>query len=84
MAPELEPWVLWVWRAWHRLSDDRPWIGGGMAAPTPGRIPWATVMEWADRHGYGQEAANVLDRLIGEMEAEYQDWNASRRDSGGT
>ncbi|MBB3264057.1 hypothetical protein FHW79_001672 [Azospirillum sp. OGB3] len=55
-----------------------------MAAPTPGRIPWSTVMEWADRHGYGPEAANVLDRLIGEMEAEYQDWNASRRDSGGT
>lgn len=55
-----------------------------MSAPVPGHIPWTAVMEWADRHGYGQETANVLDRLIGEMEAEYHDWAASKQNQSGS
>jgi hypothetical protein len=70
----LEDWLHWIWRAWHRLHHDRPWIGGGMAAPQPGRIPWAVVMAWADRHGYPPDQADVLDRCCQVLDGVYLDW----------
>ena len=45
-----------------------------MGPPAPGRIPWSVVMEWATHNGYEGETADLFDRLIGEMDAEYMDW----------
>jgi hypothetical protein len=62
---------MWVWRAFMRLSADRPWLGGGMDAPVPGRIPWAVVRAWADAHGMTNEEAEHLDRYLVPMDEVY-------------
>jgi hypothetical protein len=80
----LPDWLHWVWRAWHRLHQDRPWVGGGMAAPQPRRIPWAAVMAWSDRHGYGSEQADFLDRCCQVMDAVFLDWWQAQQRTGAT
>jgi hypothetical protein len=53
-----------VWRAWQRLSRDRPRIGGGMGPSIPGFVPWPTVMEWADRHRLSDDEATFIDVVL--------------------
>lgn len=65
---------MWVWRAWNRLTADRPWIGGGMGSPSPGNIPWSIVTAWAGVHDYDEDETDMLDLLIQEMDAEYLSW----------
>lgn len=69
-------WLMAPWRAWHRLTDDRPWLGGGMAAPIPGRIPWTAVARWAEVHGLDLE---FLDHCIAAMDGEFLDHHAKGR-----
>lgn len=68
----------WIWRAWHRLSPERHWQGGGMGPDMPGDIPWTAVMRWADRHGLDGAAADMLDHCIGEMDRVFVKWWAAR------
>ncbi len=64
----------WIWRAWHRLSDDRPRFGGGMGPPVPGRIPWLTVWRWAEHNGLQKGELNMLDVCFAALDSIYLDW----------
>lgn len=66
---------MWVWRAWHRLSLDRPVYGGGMGAMIQGRIPWQLVMAYADRHNHD---AVFLDQAVVQMDSAFLAWSAER------
>lgn len=83
--PGLPDYALWIWRAWDRLSDERPWRSGGMGPPTPGRIPWTAVRQWAAHHGYDADRMTVLEAGIAVMDAVYmQHWGeVVRRTAGG-
>lgn len=67
----LEPAWDWVWRAWQRLTHDRPWQGGGMGPATPGRIPWSVVARWCDVHGHGATEMEFLDLCFAALDAEF-------------
>jgi hypothetical protein len=62
--PKVEPGFSWLWRAWVRLSRDRPRFGGGFSAPVPGYIPWLSVMQWAEKNGLDDDDANLLDDVM--------------------
>jgi hypothetical protein len=79
-APEINNWLEWVWRAWHRLSLDRPLYGGGMGPPIPGRIPWQSVAAWAAHHG---QDAWVLDKAVVAMDTVFLEWSAERMKTNG-
>ena len=74
-APEISNWLEWVWRAWHRLSLDRPYYGGGMGPSIPGRISWQSVAAWAKHHG---QDAGFLDKAVVAMDTVYLDWSVER------
>jgi hypothetical protein len=74
--PDLDPAFAWVWRAWWRLNRDRPWLGGGMGPMSPGRIPWQSVMDWADRHG---QDAEFLDACVVGMDDTYLEFHAAQQ-----
>lgn len=78
-AAPLEPAHEWLWRAWHRLHPDRPMLPVGMGAPMPGPIPWRDVMAWADRHGYSEAEAELLDAAIQALDGIYLEHEAARR-----
>jgi hypothetical protein len=79
--PEVEvpPWLVWVWRCWHRLTLDRgqsvqgvPLDMGVMAIRSlPGRIPFSKVDEYAARRDYDEDRLDFLWRCLCEMEEEY-------------
>jgi len=71
------PWLTWIWRAWHRLHQDRPLHGGGMSAPVPGAIAWRDIVLWHDRHGGGLE---MLEFGISQMDIEFIDWHRTQRE----
>jgi hypothetical protein len=73
-APPVDPTLEWIWRAWHRLSDDRPRFGGGMGPPVPGRIPWLTVRLWCRHHDLTKGEMDMLDVCFAAMDAVYIDW----------
>lgn len=73
-APFIEPYLLWIWRAWHRLSHDRPLHGGGMGPAVPGPIPWRVVRAWAEVYDLTRDRFLMLDRMIQAMDAEYLSW----------
>lgn len=73
-ATPLEPQHEWLWRAWNRLSQDRPWIAGGLAAPVPGRIPWSTVADWCERQGYTDDERDFMDAVLEQLDADYLGW----------
>lgn len=52
-----------------------------MGAAVPGRIPWAAVRDWCVFHDYPGEAVGYLDRLFGEMDAEFMAWRTARQAS---
>lgn len=70
VAPEWQ----WIWRAWHRLDDERQWVSGGMGPSHPAGIPWTAVMAWADRHGLDGETTDLLDHGIRAMDGVYRAW----------
>ena len=78
-TPDLDPAWRWVWRAWHRLDGERPWRAGGMGPPLPGRIPWTAVARWAEVHRLSEDDAEMLDGLLGEMDAEFLAWHREQR-----
>lgn len=73
-VPEVDASLDWIWRAWHRLSDDRPQWGGGMGPSVPGRIPWITLHTWSQHHDLSRAEMAMLDLCIGEMDAVYLTW----------
>lgn len=76
--PELPAWVHWIWRAWWRLSDERPWIAGGMGPSRPGRIPWTAVAAWCAARGYGEDQEDQLEAGLAAMDEEYLSWQAEQ------
>lgn len=74
-AVEPLPWCRWAWRAWHTLSDDRQWRGGGMAPPILCGIPWSVARTYADDHGHDLP---LLLRLLRAMDAVYAEWWAEK------
>ncbi|WP_456316949.1 phage tail assembly chaperone [Teichococcus aestuarii] len=85
-APEIPDWLIWIWRAWHRLTDERQYIvegisagmGGTLIRSRPAAIPWTAVRRWAEVHGYGPDRAEMLDQCIQAMDGEYLAWSAER------
>lgn len=75
-APDIDPAHKWIWRAWHRLNLDRPWVAGGLGPARPLRIPWAAVRQWADYNGLDAEDASFLDHCIVGMDEEYLNHHA--------
>ena len=71
-------WCQWIWRAWHRLSADRAWIGGGFGAPAPGRIPWTAIAAWCRHHDIGADDQELLEAGLDAMDDEYIAWHAER------
>jgi len=70
---------MWIWRAWHRLSPDRPFIGGGMGPPVPGNIPWWQIKLWAEDHDMTRSQFRMLDICIRRMDETYRQWFAERQ-----
>lgn len=68
-------WLLWAWRAWHRLSFDRPVYIGGLGGALPGRISWRMVVDWAEYH---DQDAEFLDAAVIEMDNVYLEWAAEK------
>lgn len=80
--PQLPDWLFWIWRAWHTLTHERAWIGGGMGPAAPGRIPWSAVMLYCDRLRYGEEDRLLLTRGVAAMDEAFLEWwqeDAARR-----
>jgi hypothetical protein len=71
-------WLLWVWRAWHRLNLDRPMRGGGFGPMMPGRIPWTTVRDWCEFHDYSADEMAFLDHCLREMDSVFLEWHAAQ------
>jgi hypothetical protein len=70
---------MWIWRAWHRLSDDRPHFGGGLGPMMPGNIPWSMVYQWAMAYGMTRGELVMLDVCIQRMDRTYREWWAGRQ-----
>lgn len=77
-SPDVPDWLVWVWRAWWRLHEDRPWLGGGLGPLAPCRIPWRDVVLWAGVFGLDAEQLATLERLIGQMDAEFLAWHVEK------
>lgn len=77
--PKVTEDIAWIWKAFHRLDLDRGWIGGGMAAPIPRRIPWQSIVDWAGYHGYSREDCEMLDVCISAMDTVYLAHHAKRQ-----
>ncbi len=80
MLGDAEPVILpdelleWIWRAWHRLDPERSWQAGGMGPSHPCGIPWTAVERWARHHHLDDEAFQLLDDCIVEMDKVYSAW----------
>ena len=74
-SPDVPEHFLWLWRAWHRLSLDRPWIGGGMAPSVPGRIAWRDVVQWCEWHGREAWEVEMASRVFADMDRVYIAWH---------
>ena len=69
----------WIWRAWHRLSAERPHVTQGFSVPMggtviegrPGVIPWSAVQRWAEHHGLTWAEMALLDRVLLAMDGVY-------------
>jgi len=75
-APRIEvpAHLNWVWRAWNRLSLDRPFAGGGLGPAVPLRIPWRDVVLWCDTHGYSTEDLWFLEKCFHKLDGIYLEW----------
>lgn len=76
---EVQPEYAWIWRAWQRLSADRPLaihgammpMGGGIIRSIERRIPWTVVMKWAAWHELDRAETGLLDLCICALDAIY-------------
>jgi hypothetical protein len=86
-APTLPAWLAFVWRCFHRLKHDRPMLPRMEGEPVPGRIPWALVMAWADRHGLTDAEAELLDFGVQVLDDAFGRWwvmdQQRKREGGG-
>jgi hypothetical protein len=82
--PVVDSTLDWIWRAWHRLSDDRPYHGGGMGPAVPGRIPWTVVLAWSRHHRLSRGEMTMLDIGFAAMDATYIDWWVKAQDTAET
>jgi hypothetical protein len=73
-AAEVLPEFQWIWRAWRRLSSDRPNHGGGFGPSVPGDIPWSLLLKWAEHHEMTKAEFYLLDRCCQAMDREYRAW----------
>ncbi len=80
--PEIPDWLSGVWRAWHRLHQDRPWRSVGMAGLVPGPIPWRDVMDWCAFHDLAGDDVIFFDALFRALDTEYLTWHAARQRAG--
>jgi hypothetical protein len=78
-APDVDRQWQWIWRAWHRLSDERPQYGGGMGPLIPGNIPWSLVYRWAEAHGMTRGEMVFLDFCIQRMDRTFHKWWVSKQ-----
>jgi hypothetical protein len=62
-APRLRAGLELYYQAFEDLHADRQ-LGFGAV----GRIPWAVVDDWADRHGLTDDQRDELHRLIPKMD----------------
>jgi hypothetical protein len=89
-SPDLDDWLIWVWRAWHRLHDERPYtvtgfgapMGGMMIKSAPGRITWSSIRNWCEHHHYSGEDAMFLERCLAAMDDEYLLWWGAQQQRG--
>lgn len=68
----MDPAYSWLWRAWSRLSEERPWFGGGMGPAAPGAIPWRALREWAEEYRLTVEEFDLLDEVVMVLDAQYR------------
>lgn len=61
----------WIWRAYHRLSASRTWLGGGMGAAIPAPIAFEAVLQWGEYHDYTSAMIDLLDACTVAMDVEY-------------
>lgn len=64
-------WCKWAWRAWHALTNDRYWRGGGLGPAMPCGIPYAAVALYASQH---ELEIDFLHSLIQEMDTVFIAW----------
>jgi len=69
----------WLWRAWVRLSRDRPRHGGGFSAPVPGYIPWTTIIAWAEKHRLDDDETTFLDEVLNSLSDFDLKWTIDRQ-----
>ncbi len=85
---------MWVWRAWHALRHDRPWITEMTVVPSPAgpipvsaarprRIPFSSIDAYARRYGITGERFDFLLRLLHQMEDAFMEHFLKRSGQGG-
>jgi hypothetical protein len=86
---ELDPANVWIWRAWSRLTDERHWqtrgfgvpMGGSVISPFPCKIPWSSVIAWAEYNDYSEGETLFLDVCISSMDDVFITWSADQMKS---
>ncbi|WP_249212088.1 hypothetical protein [Gluconobacter cerinus] len=71
-----KPELVWIWRAWHRLSSERSTettgimapMGGSIIQSRPGYIPWTVTRAWAEHHELSVAEMALLDRCLVAMD----------------
>ncbi|CDG41310.1 MULTISPECIES: phage tail assembly chaperone [Asaia] len=79
MRLEPRPDLVWIWRAWHRLSTERPHtvigtfnaLGGGFIESRPEPIPWSALTRWAAHYGLSVQEMTLLERCVIALDAVY-------------
>ena len=66
-----------IWSAWHRLSQDREWISGGMGPPIPQRITWRSVVDWCDYYDVPPHQVDLYDSCFAAMDEVFMEWRAA-------
>jgi hypothetical protein len=72
--PVDDPALDWIWKAWQRLRHDRPFYGGGMGPPVPGRIPWTVVRAWGQYHRLRRGEFEMMDLCFAVLDGVYIEW----------
>lgn len=75
----VHPELAWIWRAWMRLTHDRPMHSAGMGGSYPGRIPWTVIATWCRRHSYSDGERDFMDVCFTAMDGVFLEWSAEQR-----
>lgn len=84
---EVQPELMWIWRAWHRLTHDRQWqtrgfgmpMGGTMITPFPCSLPWTAMRAWSEAHGYTESEELFLDHCLLALDKVFIEWFAEQQ-----